>query len=379
MSTLSDVYRGEQDFNFPRTWRPLGLVSLILVLGSLASLFVQGLNLSIDFEGGSVWEVPSATLTIDQAETVLATFGDNVGEKYQEATTADGDRVLRVSGRVDNIDESQKVAAALAKAADIPTTDVAVTTVGPSWGKDITRTARNSLIIFIVLVAAYIAWRLEPKMAVSALVAVFHDIILTVGFYSVFQLEVSPATVIAFLTILGFSLYDTIVVYDRLQENAGRLTRTGQYTYTAIVRRSLNEVLMRSVNTTIVTLIPVASMLIVGQYVFGEQTLGDFSLALLIGLASGAYSSLCVAAPLTAVLKEREPRYREIRERLIAKGIDPSDTAWHGLKVAGAAPTGANRPVPARTLSSGAAGASTAPPLTTTIGGHPPRPRKKRR
>jgi len=376
MSALSKVYRGDNDFDFPRTWRPLGLISLILVIGSLASLFTQGLNLSIDFEGGSVWEIPSETLTADQAETVLAEFGSGAGEKFQEATTSDGVRVLRVSGRVDNLDESQQVAAALAEAADIPVTDIAVTTVGPSWGKDITRTARNSLVIFMVLVAAYIAWRLEPKMAASALAAVFHDIILTVGFYSVFKIEVSPATVIAFLTILGFSLYDTIVVYDRLQENAVRLTRTGQYTYTAITRRSLNQVMMRSVNTTIVTLIPVLSMLVVGQYVFGEQTLGDFSLALLIGLASGAYSSLCVAAPLTAVLKEREPRYREIRERLLAKGQDPDDTRWHGVHVAGAPSTGAERPSVAR-----AAGTSTAtaPPLTTTIGGHPPRPRKKRR
>jgi len=378
MSTISDVYRGENDFNFPRTWKPLGLVSLILVIGSLASLFTQGLNLSIDFEGGSVWEVPSQTMTIDQAEEVLAEYGDGIGEKYQEATTADGDRVLRVSGRVDNITESQEIAAALAEAADVEPTDVAVTTVGPSWGKDITRTARNSLIIFMVLVAAYIAWRLEPKMALSALVAVFHDIILTVGFYSVFRIEVSPATVIAFLTILGFSLYDTIVVYDRLQENAVRLTRTGQYTYTGIVRRSLNQVLMRSTNTTIVTLIPVASMLIVGTYVFGEQTLGDFSLALLIGLASGAYSSLCVAAPLTAVLKEREPHYREIRQRMVAKGLDPDDTSWHGVSVAGAPLAGSNRPAVQRSSGTGG-GAVAAPPLTTTIGGHPPRPRKKRR
>lgn len=375
MNMLSEVYRGEQDFNFPRTWRPLALISLILVIGSIGSLVYQGLNLSIDFEGGSVWEVPSDSFSADQAEVVLAGFGSSAGEKFQEATTADGVRVLRVSGRVDNIDESQTVAAALAEAADVPVIDVAVTTVGPSWGKDITRTARNSLIIFLVLVAAYIGWRLEPKMAVSAMIAVFHDIILTVGFYSVFQLEVSPATVIAFLTILGFSLYDTIVVYDQLLENSGRLTRTGQYTYTAIVRRSLNQVLMRSVNTTVVTLIPVLSMLVVGQFIFGEQTLGDFSVALLIGLASGAYSSLFVAAPLTAVLKEREPRYREIRARLIAKGLDVADTAWHGVTVAGAPSSGSARPAPTRVATAG----SEAPALTTTIGGHPPRPRKKRR
>ena len=223
MGVISKVYRGDNDFDFPKTWKPLGILSVVLVLGSLVSLFTQGLNLSIDFEGGSVWEVPSQSLTVEQAEEVMAPFGDGAAERFQEATTSDGVRVLRVSGRIDNIDESQDVAAALAEAADIPVVDVDVTTVGPSWGKDITRTARNSLIIFMVLVTAYMAWRLEPRMAASGILAVLHDVVLTVGFYSVFQFEVSPATVIAFLTILGFSLYDTIVVFDRMQENAHRL------------------------------------------------------------------------------------------------------------------------------------------------------------
>jgi preprotein translocase subunit SecF len=370
MSLISDVYGNRNDLNFVRTWRPFGIVSIVLVAIAIGSLIFQGLHLSIDFEGGSLWEVPSSSITISKAEDVLAQFGDTAAEQFQEATTSDGVRVLRVSGRVNTIEESQKVADALAKAAGIDSTAVAVTTVGPSWGKDITRTARNSLIIFMVLVASYIAWRLEPKMAIAALVAVIHDILLTVGFYSLFQIEVSPATVIAFLTILGFSLYDTIVVYDRIQENDIRLTRTGQYTYTTVVRRSLNQVLMRSVNTTIVTLIPVLTMLVIGQYVFGEPTLGDFSLALLIGLASGAYSSVCVAAPLTAVLKEREPKFIEIRERLVAKGVDVSDTSWkhsHDPVVATSGVAAASRST------------TQAPALTTTLGGHPPRPRKKKR
>jgi len=376
MGIVSRVYRGQNDFDFPKSWRPLGILSVILVVGSLTSLFFQGLNLSIDFEGGSVWEVPSQSLTVEQAEAAMAPFGDGAAERFQEATTSDGVRVVRVSGRIDNIDESQDAAAALAEAADIPVTEVDVTTVGPSWGKDITRTARNSLIIFMVLVTAYMAWRLEPRMAASGIIAVLHDVILTVGFYSVFQFEVSPATVIAFLTILGFSLYDTIVVFDRMQENAHRLTRTGQYTYTAIVRRSLNQVLMRSVNTTIVTLLPVATMLIVGEYIFGEPTLGDFSLALLVGLASGAYSSICVAAPLTAVFKEREQKYIDIRQRLVSKGVDVTDTAWHGVRGASIPGSASRANVAARAA---ATASGTAPPLTTEIGGHPPRPRKKRR
>src|SRR5690606_31465160 len=194
-------------------------------------------------------------------------------------------------------------------------------------------------------------------------VAVIHDIIITVGVYSVFQIEVTPATVISFLTILGFSLYDTIVVYDRVQENATRFGRSGQYTYTSIMRRSLNQVFMPSLNTTMGTLTPVFSILVGGKIVFGPETLGDFSLALLIGLVSGTYSSLFVAPPVTAWLKEREPRWRQIRERLVAKGVDVSDTTWH-VASAGAAAAAASG-VPARPRR-GATGTASRPTRSST-------------
>ena len=401
MGVGSDLYRGRNDFDFPRLWRRVGVVSAILVLISIVSFFTRGLNLSIDFEGGSVWEIPSQTFTEAQATKTLEPFGNNSIEKFQEATTTEGGRIIRVSGRIDNVAEGAKAADALAAAAGLQPGDVKVNTVGPSWGEDITSQARLSLIVFMVLIAAYISWRLETRMAIAALVAVVHDIILTVGVYSVFQLEVTPATVISFLTILGFSLYDTIVVYDRVQENGNRLSRTGQYTYAAIMRRSLNQVFMRSLNTTMVTILPVVSMLVVGQIIFGQSTLGDFSLALLIGLVSGTYSSLFVAPPLTVWLKEREPRWSEIRTRLQGKGVDVSDTSWHGI--AGSAPAGAVRPPAsrsARSASSANAGTGTTtatatesgtnpatgdgpeaptPTAVSPFGGHPPRPRKKKR
>jgi preprotein translocase subunit SecF len=409
MGLGKDLYRGRNDLDFPRTWRFTTTLSVVLVLISIASLVWRGLNLSIDFEGGSVWEVPASDFTSDDAGAVLADFGD-VGERYQEATSVDGDRVLRISGRVDSVGEGTEVAEALADAAGLDPGAVTVNTVGPSWGDDITSQARTSLIVFLVLVGLYITWRLEARMAVAALLAVLHDVILTVGVYSVLQLSITPGTVISFLTILGFSLYDTIVVYDRVQENADRLGRTGQYTYIAVMRRSLNQVLMRSINTTVITVVPIVSLLVVGQVVFGQQTIADFSLALLIGLVSGTYSSLYIAAPLTSWLKEREPRWKEIRRRIEAKGLDVGDTSWRGVSTGGRrapAPVVATAGAPARasgstdggdgsggapadpdeSVPSGGTGAAAppgsgpggAPPLTIRPGGHPPRPRKKRR
>jgi preprotein translocase subunit SecF len=397
MGMASTLYRGKNDFDFNKLWRITSVVSIVIVVISVGSFFLRGLNLSIDFEGGSIWEVPAKSFTEAEANAVLTKFGDAEGEKFQEATLPNGDQVLRISGRVNDVDEGTKVANALAEAANLDTGEVKVNTVGPSWGDDITRQARNSLIVFLILVALYIAWRLETKMAIAAIVAVVHDVILTVGVYSIFQIEVTPATVISFLTILGFSLYDTVVVYDRVQENATRLGRSGQYTYAAMMRRSLNQVFMRSVNTTITTILPIISMLVVGQFVFGQQTLGDFSLALLIGLISGTYSSLFVAAPLTVWLKEREPRYADIRRRLSSRGVDVSDTSWHGLAAPRLAAAGGS--VPPRPSRSGGAGASgetdsggatspssgtatAAPPRpsgASPYGNHPPRPRKKKK
>lgn len=382
MGTFKRLYRGTNDFDFPKGFRRAGVLSAILVVVSIVSLFTRGVVLSIDFEGGSVWEVPSPDFTVEEAQDVLAAADAGGAEKYQEAESVEGDRVLRISGQVDSVQEGTDIAVQLADAAGVDAGEVTVNTVGPSWGEDITRQARTSLIVFMVLIAIYITWRLEARMAVAALVAVVHDILLTVGVYSLLQITITPATVISFLTILGFSLYDTIVVYDRVQENADRLGRTGRYTYTAIMRRSLNQVLMRSINTTITTVLPIISMLVVGKYLFGQQTLGDFSLALLIGLISGTYSSLFVAAPLTVALKEREARWKEVRSRLVNRGVDPADTSWHGIgvearaSVAAAAAPAAAAPAAGDTPAARPAGGD-GPRLSP--GGHPPRPRKKKR
>ena len=180
----------------------------------------------------------------------------------------------------------------------------------PSWGREISDKAIRALIVFLVLVTIYIALRFELKMAFPTLVALIHDVLITIGVYAVTQLEVTPATVIAVLTILGYSIYDGIVVFDKVDENTRLVSSTGGLSYGGMVNVSLNQALMRSLNTTITALLPVASLLVVGSWILGAVVLQEFAIALLIGLFSGAYSSLFIASPLLAWLKEREPRYR---------------------------------------------------------------------
>ena len=319
MGVASDLYRGRNDFDFPRWWKRVGILSTVLVVVSLGSLFLRGLNLSIDFEGGSIWEIPAEEFTEDQAAQTLAPFGDDAMERFQEATTAEGGRVLRVSGRVDDVKTGAEAADALAQAAGLEQGDVKVNTVGPSWGSDITGQARLSLIVFLVLVSAYIAWRLETRMAAAALVAVIHDIIITVGVYSVFQIEVTPATVISFLTILGFSLYDTVVVFDKVDENVRGVLHTNRRTYGEQANLAVNQTLMRSINTTVISALPIISLMVVAAWLLGVGTLMDLGLIQLVGVVVGAYSSVFFASPLLVSLKERRPEYKAHTAKVLAR------------------------------------------------------------
>lgn len=378
MGVLSRLYAVKTDFNFAKAWKVMIPVSLLLVIGSIVALSVNGLNLAIDFRGGAVWEVPSKTMSTADAEDVLAEFDKLNGSKVQSVTDSNGVRIVRVQAeKAKNIAEAQKIAEKLAEAADVDVKDVATNTVGPSWGKSITQDAIRALVVFFIVIAAYMSWTLEWRMAASALVAVVHDVIITVGFYAVFRFEVTPATVISVLTILGFSLYDTIVVYDRVREIADRYDRTGNYTYTAMMRRALNQVLMRSINTTLVATLPVLAILVVGGILYGQATLEDFSLALLVGLIAGAYSSIGVASPLTVWLKEREPKYVKIRQRARDRGTEAAAN-WIRLDAPLASATSAA--AVAAAASDPSAGPRPSPLATKAAQyqrDHPPRPRKQ--
>ena len=304
--SFGDLYHERTHFEFiERSWR-WAILSGTLILISVVAFAISGLNLGIDFVGGTQWQF-----------TVSSQTGSASVSKVRDAVTSLGlgDATVLIVGsdsvRVQSKDlstaEQAKVTAALAKYAGIPDTQVSVTSVGPTWGSKVSSKALNALIVFFFVIAGYLTFRFEWRMALAAIIAVIHDIIITVGVYAVTGFEVTPATVVAFLTILGFSLYDTVVVFDKVKDNQARLGTVRGDTYSLMVNRSLNQVLMRSINTSIVALLPVASLLFVGTYVFGGLALRDFALALFVGLLTGAYSSIFVATPILAWLKEREP------------------------------------------------------------------------
>ena len=311
MSTLRRLYRGETNIDFRPLWKRSVVLSAVLVLVAAGLLLTRWLNLSIDFEGGGVWVVP-----VDESVTVAdgRAAVDLPEGRVQLIEDPDQGTFLRVQSGTDDIARSSEIVASLAELGEVSVDEVSVSTVGPTWGDQITGKAVRALILFFVAVAAYLAWRLEWRMAVGALVAVVHDLLITAGVYSLFGFEVSPATVIALLTILGYSLYDTVVVFDKVLENLDTPVADG-VSHTELINRSMNQVLMRSINTTITTVLPVLSMLVIGGVFLGGATLRDFALALFIGLILGTYSSIFVAAPVLAWLKEREPIDDETRRR----------------------------------------------------------------
>ena len=370
------LYHGETSIDFyGKRWWGLGL-SILLILISLTSVFTRGLNLGIDFKGGVAWEITNTDLSVDAARKVLNDNGlDGNNAKVIERTSQAGRAVLLQVG-----DEPQEIRVqvqnALAEAASKPVEQVSTTSVSATWGKSITEKAIRALIVFMILVALYISWQLEWKMALTSIVAMLHDVIVSVGVYSVFQWEVTPGTVVAFLTILGFSLYDTIVVFDKVRENTGRFMGS-RVPYADVINVSTNQVLMRSLNTNISAVLPVLSLLILGSEIMGAVTLREFALALLVGLVTGSYSSIFIATPLLAVWKEREPRYAPYRNRH-ATGAELEHLVLGGS-------VQARRDVARAKAGIAPAGETTdaerlvrdAPPEVLLT--HPPRPRKKKR
>ena len=277
-------------------------ISGVVLLVAIAALVFRGLNLGIEFKGGSavtITNVKSASVSDVRSAAI------GVGLKEPEVQTTQNGFIVRSTETSTTLAQTQ--AAALATKLNVGATDRQVSTIGPAWGSNITNSALLALAVSIVAILAYVSIRFEYKMAVTGVIALFHDAIITLGLYALIGREVTPNTVAALLTILGYSLYDTIVVFHRIRENTQNLSKK---TFMAMANDSLNQVMARWINTGLASLIPVLCLL-----AFGGSTLQDFAFALSIGLISGAYSSFAVASPLYAMWKEREPRYQALRKR----------------------------------------------------------------
>ena len=299
-----------------RTWF---LVSGLLMALSIGGLLVNGVELSIDFVGGSsflVNDADAADLTSDGVrDAVTAAGGEDVTVQLTEARDGEATGVIVETAAVPVGSETEDaIQAALQEVTGGSSVDVS--TVGPSWGEQISGKGLQALLVFLVVVVLYISVRLEVKMAGAAIVALVHDLVITVGIYSLLGFTISPSTVIALLTILGYSLYDTVVIFDRVEENEGQLGQIGRRSYAEAVNTSLNEVMWRSLNTSITSLLPVGALLLLGSQLFGAATLQDLALALFIGMLIGAYSSIFIAAPFLAWWKEREPALADMAAKL---------------------------------------------------------------
>jgi preprotein translocase subunit SecF len=362
---IARLYRGETRFDFVgrrRIW--FGISALIIVLGVISLVVHGGLNLGIEFKGGTEWTIAAPGVT--QTQAVDAMKGTGLIDPTVQLLGSGSKQTLNVQSDLNKLSyaNQQQVSKNVQKAmleltaahapsgshtpassttttakpataaqpgaagsatttttpptttTTVPVDKISITTVGPTWGSSITNDAIKALIIFFIVVAAYISIRFEPKMALAAFIAMLHDVLVAVGIYSIFNFQVTPDTVVAILTILGYSLYDTVVVFDRVRDNTKGIGSSGRLTYPQLINLSMNQTLARSINTSAVAILPVLAVLLIGAQILGASTLQAYGLALFVGLLSGAYSSIFIASPVLCMMKEREDRWVAIEDRL---------------------------------------------------------------
>jgi preprotein translocase subunit SecF len=318
MSRLSGLgqrlYSGKSSFDIVGKRKTWYIVSSCILLVAIGSLLIRGLNLGIEFRGGADFSIPNATCSVEQARTVAEAKTGS-----QAIVTVSGNGTIRVQTEPISTAESTSLAQSLAKTCGTTVDQVKIQVVGPTWGSEISKKALQGLVVFLILVALFMSIYFEWRMAVAGLIALAHDLIITVGLYSLFGLEVTPATVIGILTILGYSLYDTVVVFDKVKENTKNITGQSMLTYSEAANLAVNQTLVRSINTSIVALLPVIAIIVVGAGLLGAGTLLDLAVALGIGMAAGAYSSLFVATPFLVQLKEKQPAMIALTNRVHAR------------------------------------------------------------
>ena len=323
------LYEGHISIDFVGRKRLWYAISGLIVLIAASGLLFKGLNLGIEFKGGVEYTIslPKSQVTqanVDKISKAIAATG--IPQARSPIVNTSGDKAIRAQTESMPNDDADKVTAAIAKAVNVdPAKDISPTEVGASWGSQVRDRAITGLIVFLILVVLFIwAYFREWKMSVGAMVALAHDLIITVGVYALSGFEVTPATVTGVLTILGFSLYDTVVVFDKVRENTKNMQQSRK-TYSELANLAINQTLVRSINTSIVALLPVAALLYVGIFQLGSGALKDLALALFVGMAAGAYSSIFIATPLVAQLKSREKAITEQDARARARAKRDAD------------------------------------------------------
>src|ERR1700734_1312725 len=312
------LYRGEVSVNFVRRQRMWYSISGLILLVSVVAVAVRKLNFSVDFKGGSVFQFPATghqgTATQGQISALVKNLGG--GDSTVQLVSSKLLDQWSVTTKALSQHVQQSIGVAIEHTFHLTQNQVAITFVGPTWGSQITTKAVEALIIFLVVIVIYLTIAFEWRMAVAAFIALIHDIVITIGVYALAGFQVSPATVIGLLTILGYSLYDTVVVFDKVRENTAGLLATGRSTYSQAANLALNQTLVRSINTSLIALLPVTAILVVAVAYLGTGELQDLALVLFVGMLSGTYSSIFIATPVLAGLKERQSQYKQLARRV---------------------------------------------------------------
>ena len=331
------LYSGEIQYDFVGKAKRWYLISLVLLVVSGGALLLSGLNYGIEFRGGAEFRVEKAQCSIEEARAAVEQVrqGEVIVQELQ------GDQVRVQTGPLQG-DEAGRITDALAKTCGVTANEINSQVIGPTWGGEITRKALTGLVVFLVLVVLYLSLAFEWKMAAAAIIALVHDLIITVGIYALVGFDVTPATVIGLLTILGYSLYDTVVVFDKVRENTAGIRGGSRMTYSEAANLAVNQTLVRSINTSVIALLPVGAILFVGAGLLGAGPLKDLALALFVGIAAGTYSSIFIATPLVAQFKEREPDMQALARRVRArKGGQPAPAGARAAKAPGKSPQAA--------------------------------------
>ena len=351
------LYSGESGIDFVGRWRLWFAISGIIIVIAIGALFFRGLNLGIEFKGGAVFSVPNAACSVPDARTAAEGVAEGA-----VIVTETGAGIIRVQTEPLTPALTQEVINVLADACGVGADTITSQVVGPTWGAEITSKGVQALVVFMVLVALFLSIYFEWRFAVAALVALVHDVVITVGIYALTGLPVTPATLIGFLTILGYSLYDTVVVFDKVKEDTKGITGQSVATYGEVANRSVNQVLVRSINTSITSLLPVLAIIVVGAGLLGAGTLLDLAVALAVGMFVGVYSSIFIATPTLVLLKNRQSDIKALDRRVAARRAGES----RRTDSSGAAPASAedDDTIPAPHPESPGAGAIVAGPRT---------------